>query len=443
MSDQIVEFRPVGEQERIFHYLHTLGGLVASGAMHIRGPLTPELLRRAFDWLQTQHPVLRSHIRYEGYAFRNVPPFIYPIPWFDTRGTTEIPLRVVTDPDPEAWRDLLQKETAKPIDTKGKHPRIRFVLVRTSENAELQHLVLTMDHAIADAQAGSMLFDQLFKYLADPEEMEKQPPVQIGLPPSLETGMPRKADSGTKPYQPAIRFPKTEVPNPVMASLSVERHIGANVAQSLRQALRTHRATMHGAVGAAFLVATREKFGMDEMTVLSTVELRRMMKPPLPVTAFGCYIDILRTHHKLSDDFWAMASDLSFKLISAIARDQESASILKLATWDVYKYETIPTITHRRRIDGIAITTAGQSYATKSYGPFTLEGGSGGVSIDMFGPSLFIVTSETDGDLDLKVGYPGYALSTKDAEDLTDRAVAALLRAAGTEASTASLAAAK
>jgi hypothetical protein len=443
MSDEIVEFRRVGEQERIFHYLHTLGGLVASGAMHIRGPLTPELLRRAFDWLQKQHPILRSHIRYEGYAFRNVPPFVYPIPWFDTRGTTEIPLRVVTDPNPEAWRDILQKETAKPIKVGGKHPRIRMVLVRTREGADQQHLVMTMDHAIADAQAASMLFDHMFKYLADPETMEQQPPVQIGLPPSLETGMPKKADSGTKPYQPAIRFPKTRVDKPVMASLSVERHIGANVAQTLRQALRTHRATMHGAVGAAFLAATRGKFGMDEMTVLSTVELRRMMKPPLPVTAFGCYIDILRTHHKLSDDFWAMASDLSFKLISAIARDQESASILKLATWDVYKYETIPTLTHRRRIDGIAITTAGQSYGTTSYGPFTLEGGSGGVSIDMFGPSLFIVTTETDGDLDLKVGYPGYALSTEDAEDLADRAVAALLKAANAESSTSDLVAAK
>ncbi len=429
VTDQIVEYRQVGEQERIFHYLHTLGGLIASGCSHIRGPLTPELLRRAFDWLQRQHPILRAHIRYEGYAFRSVPPFVYPIPFFDTRGTTEIPIRVVTDPNPEAWRDILQKETAKPIG-RGKHPRIRLVLVRTHEGADLHHLVLTMDHAIADAQAGSMLFDQLFRYLAEPDEMEGQPPVQIGLPPSLETGMPRKSDSGKPRYQPAIRFPKTPVPNPVKASLSVERTIGPNVAHSLREALRAHRTTMHGAVGAAFLVATREKFGMDEMTILSTVELRRMMKPALPVTAFGCYIDILRTHHTLSDDFWAMASDLSFKLIAAIARDQESASILKLATWDVYKHETIPTMTHRRRIDGIAITTAGQSYATKAYGPFSIEGGSGGVSIDMFGPSLFVVTTETDGDLDIKVGYPGYALSTEDAEDLTDRAVAALTRAA-------------
>ncbi len=64
------------------------------------------------------------------------------------------------------------------------------------------------------------------------------------------------------------------------------------------------------------------------------------------------------------------------------------------------------------------------------YGTFSIDSGSGGVTIDMFGPSLFIVTMETEGAIDLKVGYPGYALSVEDAEDLTDRAVAALNRAA-------------
>jgi hypothetical protein len=431
--DSIVETRRVGEQERIFHYMHTLGGLIATGCSHIRGPLTPELLRRGFDWLQRQHPVLNAHIRYEGRAFTSVPPFVYPIPWFDTRGTTEVPIRVVTIADPEAWRQIQADEARRPIG-KGKHPRIRIVLVRAHEGADLHHMVLTMDHAIADAQAGSMLFDQLFKYLADPETMEKQPPVQLGLPPSLEQGMPKKAGTGAGRYQPAIRFPKTAVPNPVKASLSVERQIGANAAEALRAALRGHRVTMHGVIGAAFLAAARDKFGINEMTVLSTVELRRMMKPPLPVTAFGCYIDILRTRHQLSEDFWAMAQDLSFKLIATIARDRESASIMRLATWEMIRAEAIPTITHRGRIDGIAITTAGASQGVLHYGPFTIEGGSGGVTIDLFGPSLFIVTTETEGAIDLKVGYPGDCLSPEDAEDLTGRAHAQLMAAAAQRA---------
>src|SRR5437868_5420426 len=180
MTEEIVETRQVGEQERLFHYLHAAGGLIASGATHIRGPLSPDLVRRAFAWLHRQHPILRSHIRYQGYAFSNVPPFAYPLPWFDTRGTTEVPIRVVTDPDPDAWKAILETEGKTRIG-RGKHPRVRVVMVRTHEGADLTHLIMTFDHAIMDAQAGSMLNDQLFRYLADPEEMEKQPPVQIGI----------------------------------------------------------------------------------------------------------------------------------------------------------------------------------------------------------------------------------------------------------------------
>jgi len=408
-----------------------LGGLVASGAMRIRGPLSPELLRSAFDWLQKRHPILNSHIRYQGVAFRSVPPFVYPVPYFDTRGTAQIPIRVVTDPNPDAWRTILEQENKKAIPVnKQRLPRIRNVLVRTHEGADVHYLISTMDHSIADAQAGMMMNDELFRYLANPAEMEALQPIQIGLPPSLEDGLPKKSSSGSRPYVPAVRFPKTEVPNPERASRSVSRQIGANVGAAIRAAVRAHRTTMHGAIGAAFLAATREKFGMNEMTILSTVELRRMMKPALPLTAFGCYIDILRTHHELKDDFWAMASDLSFKLISAIARDQEAASVMKLATWDVYKHETIPTIRNRRRIDGIAITTAGETDFKGDYGPFHLEGVNESVSIDMFGPSLFIVTIEQGGGIDLHVGYAADSLSKEDVDDITDRAVAALVSAA-------------
>ena len=430
-GENVIETRRVGEQERIFHYLHMLGGLVASGAMRIRGPLSPELLRSALDWLQKRHPILNSHIRYQGVAFRSVPPFVYPVPYFDTRGTAQIPIRVVTDPNPDAWRTILEQENKKAIPVnKQKLPRIRNVLVRTHEGADVHYLISTMDHSIADAQAGMMMNDELFRYLANPAEMEALQPIQIGLPPSLEDGLPKKSSSGSRPYVPAVRFPKTEVPNPERASRSVSRQIGANVGAAIRAAVRAHRTTMHGAIGAAFLAATREKFGMNEMTILSTVELRRMMKPALPLTAFGCYIDILRTHHELKDDFWAMASDLSFKLISAIARDQEAASVMKLATWDVYKHETIPTIRNRRRIDGIAITTAGETDFKGDYGPFHLEGVNESVSIDMFGPSLFIVTIEQGGGIDLHVGYAADSLSKEDVDDITDRAVAALVSAA-------------
>ena len=74
--------------------------------------------------LQAQHPILRAHGRYGKVVFRNLPPFAYRQPWFDTEGTTEVPLQVVTDPAPEAWRAVLAKDLRTPIG-RGKHPRLR------------------------------------------------------------------------------------------------------------------------------------------------------------------------------------------------------------------------------------------------------------------------------------------------------------------------------
>jgi hypothetical protein len=99
----------------------------------------------------------------------------------------------------------------------------------------------------------------------------------------------------------------------------------------------------------------------------------------------------------------------------------------------MYRKETIPTLTHRRRIDGIAMTTAGDtSFKGAGYGPFELEGSTGTVSVSMFGPSIFVVSFEKEGAIDLSVGYSADALSLEDVNDLTDRAIAALGRSAAT-----------
>src|ERR1700750_1771353 len=132
------ETRPLGEQERLLNYLHAYGGLVAMQVLHVRGRLDSELVKRALAWLQTQHPILRAHIRYGKVVWRRLPPFAYRQPWFDTEGTTEIPLTVIDDPDPEAWRKVLAKDIRTPI-AKGKHPRLRITLVRQSSGADLNH----------------------------------------------------------------------------------------------------------------------------------------------------------------------------------------------------------------------------------------------------------------------------------------------------------------
>jgi hypothetical protein len=216
------------------------------------------------------------------------------------------------------------------------------------------------------------------------------------------------------------------VPKPKRETRVLTYHLGANATAELKAAIKTNRTTLHGAVTAAFLTAMRQLHGVAAMTTLTTVDLRRLMKPSLPQETYGCYIDILRTRHDIADDFWATARDVSFRLITTLAKDQEAASIMKLPEWEVYNKEAWPTITHNRRIDGLAVTTAGESGLERHYGAYTLEDVTMAVSLDMFGPSLFAIASERLGGIDFSTGYAADAMSDADAAALNNRSIAIL-----------------
>lgn len=420
--------RKVGEQERLFHYLHAYGGLIPVQVLHIRGRLAPELVRRALAHLQSLHPVLRAHVRYEGLVFVGKLPFVYRQPWLETRGTTAIPFAVIDDPDPAAWERRLEQELKRPIG-KGRMPRVRVTLVRAGPDAELNHVIFAADHVSADAQATNMASRHFLDYLADPEQAEARQPIHRELPPPLEYGMPRRSRSGTKTYEKPIRLPHRRVPGGRQLTRQLRHHIGVAEAAALRAAVKANKTTLHGALSAAFLLAIHEKYGLPEMTMLSTVDMRRLCKPPFPGGTYGCYIDLLRTRHAIDRDFWSIARDVAFGLIQTIARDQEVASIMKLWGWDFYRDEAFEMLTHARRMDGLAVTTAGASGLGRQYGAFELEDVTMAVSTVMFGVSLFVISAEREEGIDLFVCYADYATARTDVEELTGRAVAALQRA--------------
>lgn len=424
MSDS----RKLGEQERLLHYMSsTTGSMMPVQVLHVRGALDSALVARGLGWLQRQYPMARAHIRYGGLVFRGLPPFVYRQPYLDTAGTTEIPLRSVEG----SWQDVLGKELRTPL-RRGRNPRLRITLVRDDDDADLTHVILCADHATHDAKVVHLLSRQLLEYIADPAGMESRAPVQTKLPPPLEAGMPAKPRSGTRGYEPALRLPRQPIPRHRPAAGVVARRLDAAAIDALKAAVKANRTTMHGAISAAFLLAMRQRYGVEEMSCLSSVDLRRLCKPPLPAETYGCYIDVLRTRHVLGPDLWPVARDVSFKLISALANDQEAASFLKLADWEVYAAETWPTLTHHRRLDGLGITTAGDSGLKASYGNHTLEGVTMAISIDFVGPSVLVLAAERLGGLDLSLCYATDALPAADVDKLADLALAALATASDT-----------
>lgn len=415
------ESRKLGEQERLLHYMHPYGGLMPLQVLHIRGPLEGDMVSRALDWLQRQHPMLRAHVGYHELVFRKLPPFVYRQPYFETEGTTRVPLRISDEP----WQDVLTKEMGTPMRSTSS-PRLRVTLVRDQADPQLNHLILCGDHATMDAHVAHLISRQLLEYFADPAAMERKVPVNDHLPPTLEDGFPKRPDSGTKGYLPAVRLPRRPVPGAKRETRVIARRLDTAATDALKAAAKANRTTLHGAIGGAFLLAMHLHYGIDEMTCVSSVDMRRLCKPPLPPETYGCYIDVLRTRHDLGPDLWAIARDVSFKLVAALAKDHEAASLLKLPGWEVYAKETWPAITHNRRIDGLGITTAGESGLGYHFGNHTLEGVTMAVGIDFIGPSILVLGAERQGALDVTVSYAASAISEADATALADLAVAAL-----------------
>jgi hypothetical protein len=52
------------------------------------------------------------------------------------------------------------------------------------------------------------------------------------------------------------------------------------------------------------------------------------------------------------------------------------------------------------------------------------------VSLDLFGPSLFVIASERDRGIDLSIGYTASAMSEEEIAALADDALASLKRPA-------------
>jgi hypothetical protein len=151
-----------------------------------------------------------------------------------------------------------------------------------------------------------------------------------------------------------------------------------------------------------------------------------MIKPALPDETFGCYIDIVRTTNPIGSDFWKTAGEVSFRLIKTLARDHGPASILKLFDWEVYRKELPGLAMRHRRIDGLAVTTAGESGLRRHYGAYELEDVTMAVSLDLFGPSLFVIGIEREDGIDLSVGYSASAISDDEISSLTERAISIL-----------------
>ncbi len=416
----IEDSRPLGDVESLTLQMHKFAVLTSATRLTIRGPLTEALVRRALDWLQAEHSMLRAHIEERGFRWLKAAPYINPIGHLETRGTGPIPLRVVIDADPGAPNKVLYKELNTPIPLKD--PRVRVVMVRASEASEVSTLVVTVDHTVADAITMSMIMKDLLDFIGNPDGIRAPKGLQEKLPPALESIMPKRTDSGTDPYNPIIRLPLKKNSGWKMDTLVERRFFTKEETDAIKAKVKAHRVTVHGLVAASILNAMHRRFGSNEMTICSTVEFRAQGKPRLPSNTFGCFVDLLRTKHNIDQPIWALAQDVAQQLIKTLIRDQATATMFKWPSWNFYRREGWGIMTHRMRNDGLVMTTAGETGIGTQFGPFVLEDQLGIVSQSRFGASVFAVAQEREGAMDICLYYAAHCLATEDAVAMADMA---------------------
>ena len=175
---------------------------------------------------------------------------------------------------------------------------------------------------------------------------------------------------------------------------------------------------MHGFLSASALKFLGEKNSLDELTLLSNVEFRRMCHPPLPDETFGCYIDIVRTKHKLDKPLWKLAQAIKFKLITTLARDQAGASQIKLPPLNFYRHEGWAAIKSGMRLDAITVTTADAADIKRDYGNIQLQDLTLAVSLGTYGANYFLISMEREGALELNLCYMHPGAKDHEAEAL-------------------------
>jgi hypothetical protein len=416
--------RELGTSEALTCQVHLLGGLMAGGLLRISGPLTPELVRRGLDWLQDEHPILRAHLAVRGLKLTTTLPYIQPRLVFDTRGTLPIPLRHVIDPSPEAGARILQEELRKRIPV-GRLPRLKAVLVQPHENARTAELITCVDHTIADIQSAMHALRQLLEFLGAPQRAPAPRGRQARLPPALETVFPHKSSRG-RGYEPMIRLPIERHRKSAVGTAVERRMLTTAETDVLKKLCKLEGSTIHAVVTAAILKGIHARFGMPEMTVLSSVDLRRLCRPPVAPDVYGCYIDIIRTRHRIDQPLWELARDVGHRLLTTLARDQQSASALKFPTWSMLKAELVPLLRSSFRADGLVMTTAGEVNLGRSYGDIVLEDMTGLISQEVVGAGFFGVVLERQGALEISLCYAPHCLSAAAAAAVADSAAASL-----------------
>jgi len=230
--------RKLGSFEKIFWLLDQTSQVHFVMAAEIAGFFSEQELRCALDGLQRRHPLFSVYIESNGYKE----------PYFRQVDGNAIPLRVVPVNSSHNLNDELAQELANPFNW-AQAPLVRAVLLRVKDRAVV---ILTSHHAIGDAISMSFAFRDLLELLAG-KQLDRLP-----VPPSIDMLAGIIVDEEVKGQlmhgENSPAFTRRAEARPQVNLLKLSGVLTCNILKRARQ----EGTTVHGAVCAAIIRATRE-----------------------------------------------------------------------------------------------------------------------------------------------------------------------------------------
>jgi NRPS condensation-like uncharacterized protein len=309
--------RPLGRTEHIYWLLDQLYCLNFLAYAEVEGTLEAVKLQAGLDVVQQENPVLRSQIVIDKKGrpcFRPVSAKDYPL-------TLEVcGLR--------NWRKQLEAQLMTSFEPGGA-PLARFLWFRGKGKKSV--LAMVFHHAIADGKSGaSVLLEVLRRASGDDSKpvmkAARASSQQLDL---IKTRKPVEGklkelrfwlDTGKQ----VLKFPE-QLPGYDMAPQGKRRiktlpaTLSPSTCKALASVCRAHDTTVHGALGAALLLAINAEFERVKPRNLglnSLADLRGVLAGKLTERDLGLYITTLTTVHRLESKprFWRLAREIPQQL---------------------------------------------------------------------------------------------------------------------------------
>jgi NRPS condensation-like uncharacterized protein len=291
----------------------------------ITGSLNVEHLLAAMELARQAHPLLRVRIEQDAEGEL----------YFRPSGE---PLRLEQIAvDQDSWRTPIEQELARPFAA-DETPLVRFRALQFTDRPR-SVLALTFHHVIADGRSATSLLREILQYLVAPETGKHfqagaiHPPMHEVFPPQYDwqrhpetaRSMAAVAKAEMQRHGRAATLPWLDRKQARRSPRFTQIVLDAATTASLIRRCKANRATIHGAIGAAQLLAKHRSAGEAAPLALrlgSPADMRPYLSAEISTDSLGLFVTILNSTYLVGGEqsFWELARQVSSDLRRQLER---------------------------------------------------------------------------------------------------------------------------